>query len=221
MYDFDTVQNRCNSGSVKWGTGRRIYSGTEDFIPMWIADTDFPTLPQIPQAIARRLEHPLFGYCTEPPAFFTSIAGWIARRHGWNVQPQWVSQAEGVVNAIALAINAFTEPGDPIIVQTPCYDNFYKVIQQNQRTLLPNPLRFENGRFSIDLEGLEAALKSGARVLLFCNPHNPTGRVRTTGELQAVAQLCVQYDALVISDDIHCDVVRPDAIYTPLAAVQR
>lgn len=220
MYDFDTLHDRRQSGSVKWDTGKRIFSGGDNFIPMWIADTDFATLPEIPRAIEARLEHPLFGYCTEPPAFFDSLTRWLSQRHGWTVRPDWIVQAEGVVNAVALAINALTAEGGPVVVQTPCYDNFYKVIRNNGRKLVPNPLKLEDGRYTLDLEGLERIFADGAKTLLFCNPHNPTGRVWTKSELEQVADLCLRYDVRVISDDIHCDVVFPGHTYTPLASVR-
>lgn len=220
MYEFDAIQDRRGSGSVKWDTGKRIFSGGDDFIPMWIADTDFATLPEIPAAIEARLRHPLFGYCTEPNAFFDSLKNWLSARHGWSVERDWIVQAEGVVHAIALALNALTEEGAPVVVQTPCYDNFYKVLQNNGRALVKNQLVLEGERYVPDFAGLERAFAEGARTLLFCNPHNPTGRVWTRAELEQVADLCLRYDVLVISDDIHCDVVFPGHAYTPLASVR-
>ncbi|MEG1849960.1 MAG: aminotransferase class I/II-fold pyridoxal phosphate-dependent enzyme, partial [Oscillospiraceae bacterium] len=162
---------------------------------------------------------PLFGYCTEPPAFFTSLCDWTSRRYGWRCDPSWVCPAESVLNAVALAINALTAEGDAIVVQTPCYDNFPKLIANNHRRLIANELLRDNADFSIDFFGLRRAFEEGARTLLFCNPHNPTGRVWTTEELRRVADLCIEFDVLVISDDIHCDIFAPGQRYTPLAAV--
>ena len=219
MYDFDKLQNRRNSGCVKWDTGCRIFHGGEDFIPMWIADTDFATLPEITEAISKRLEHPMFGYCCEPQEFFKSIASWAGKRYGWELETDWINQVEGVVHGIALSINALTEEGDSVIVQIPCYDNFTKVIERNKRRIEANKLVLKDGKFEIDFEGLEKCMQSGAKVMLFCNPHNPTGRVWRRDELEKVAELCRKYDITVISDDIHCDVVHPGNKYTPIASL--
>lgn len=220
MYDFDCLHDRRGSGCVKWDTGKRIFSGGDDFIPMWIADSDFATLPEIPAAIEARLSHPLFGYCTEPPKFFESLRGWLQTQHDFQVERDWIVPADGVLSAASLAIHAHTAPGDAIVVQTPCYDNFYKLIERSERKVRANPLHFADGRFTMDYDDLEQAFREGAKTLLFCNPHNPSGRVWQREELTRVADLCIRYDVRVISDDIHCDLALPGSRYVPLVSVR-
>lgn len=218
-YNFDMEHNRLGSGSVKWDTGKRIFGGGDNFIPMWIADTDFTTLPEITEAITKRLAHPLFGYAVEPQAFFTSFVEWSKKRYGWDIEKDWICPADGVVNAIAILINALTNEGDGIVVQTPCYDSFYKVIEQNKRIAIKNELVLSGDDFKIDFADLEEKFKAGNKVMLFCNPHNPTGRVWTKDELKELVGLCKKYDVLIISDDIHNEIVYKGHQYTPIASI--
>ncbi len=203
-YDFDRIVDRTGTESMKWAHPRRDL-GVADAIPMWVADMDFEAPPAVVEALKRRVEHGVFGYPETPPSFFEAAAGWLGRRHGWAVEPGWLSMTPGIVPALNYIVRAFTRPGDPVIVQTPVYHPFFYAIENNGRRVVRNPLRFDGRRYTMDLDDLRTRIDAPGRMLILCSPHNPVGRVWTRAELEALARIAVERDLLVVSDEIHHD----------------
>jgi len=203
-YDFDRIVDRTGTESMKWAHPRRDL-GVADAIPMWVADMDFEAPPAVVEALRRRVEHGVFGYPETPPSFFEAAAGWLGRRHGWTVEPSWLSMTPGIVPALNYIVRAFTRPGDPVIVQTPVYHPFFYAIENNGRRVVRNPLRFDGRRYTMDLDDLRTRIDAPGRMLILCSPHNPVGRVWTRAELEALARIAVERDLLVVSDEIHHD----------------
>jgi cystathionine beta-lyase len=174
---------------------------------MWVADMDFESPPAVVEALKRRVEHGVFGYPLVPPSFFTAVIGWLERRHGWPVEKKWMAMTPGIVPALNYCVRAFTKPGDPVLVQTPVYHPFFYAIENNGRRIARNPLRFDGRRYTMDLDDLRTKIDAPGRMLILCSPHNPTGRVWTREELEALGRIAVERDLLVISDEIHHDLV--------------
>jgi len=217
-FDFDEIIDRRGSGSYKHDYSARYFGGY-DVIPMWVADMDFRVPPAVTEALAARLSHDIYGYHVRGDSFYDSIIGWFLRRHGWEVAREWIQFSPGVVPALNICVEAFTSPGDGVIVQPPVYHLFFSAVLDHGRRLLYNDLLYRNGRYEIDFDGLESLMRGGARMLFFCSPHNPAGRVWTEQELQALLSLCSRYGVIVISDEIHCDIVYPGHRHVPLASV--
>lgn len=203
---FDRIIDRTGSESMKWVYPRRVL-GVEDALPMWVADMDFEAPPAVVEALKRRVEHGVFGYPLAPPSFFEAAAGWMERRHGWTVEKDWLVMTPGIVPALNFIVRAFSRPGDPVIVQPPVYHPFYYAIENNGRRVVRNPLRFDGRRYTMDLDDLRAKIDAPGRLLILCSPHNPTGRVWTREELEALGRIAVERDLLVVSDEIHHDLV--------------
>ena len=211
-YDFDKLTDRRGSGCVKWD----LFPGT---LPMWVADMDFEVAPEIRTALQRRLDHGVFGYELVGDDYFAAIDNWFTRRHGWSgISRGNIVPTTGVIAAYAAAIKALTIPGDNVLVQTPCYNAFFPAITANGCKTLENPLRYSEGKFSIDWEDFEQKVLQ-AKVFLLCNPHNPVGRVWTREELLRIAEICYRNHVPVIADEIHCEFVYPGHVYTPWATL--
>jgi cystathionine beta-lyase len=215
---FDKIVDRTGTESMKWVHPRRDL-GVPDAIPMWVADMDFEAPPAVLEALRRRLEHGVFGYPQVPPSFFEAAAGWLDRRHGWTVEPGWMSMTPGIVPALNYCVRAFTRPGDPVIVQPPVYHPFYYAIENNGRRIVRNPLRFDGRRYAMDLDDLRTKIDAPGRMLLLCSPHNPVGRVWGREELEELARIAVERDLLVIADEIHHDLVYRGHRHHVLAAL--
>ena len=218
MYDFDKIINRKGTASVKWDV-RDLFEATPDqkLIPMWIADMDFPVLPQVVEALTARSQHPIFGYNTPTPGSLPALCGWYERRHNWTFTPNQVVNGIGVVTVLRFVIEALTQPGDQIAVFTPIYDPFFAVVRNTGRTLVDLPMDVDGeGRYTLDMGKLEDALKGGVKAIILCNPHNPVGKVWTREELNTIADLCAQYGVYVLSDEVHGDIVVPGCTYTPM-----
>ena len=216
-YNFDEIVNRENTASVKYDLRLELF-GKKDVIPMWVADMDFKTPDFIINAIKERTKHEVFGYSIRPKSYFTSIINWLNRRHHWDIQEDWISFSPGIVPAINMAILAYSNEGDKIIVQPPVYFPFFSAIENNKRTLVENPLVLKNNRYCIDFKDLEEKLKD-AKLFLLSNPHNPGGTVWTKEELKKLGDLCVKNNVLIMSDEIHADLVFSDYKFTPLASI--
>lgn len=216
--DFDEIIDRRDTNSLKHDSCAAVF-GREDVLPLWVADMDFPCPEAVIQAIRKRLEHPVFGYFSHSEAFYQSIVGWMRRRHGWEIKKDWISFTPGVVSGLAMSVQAFSRPGDKIIVQPPVYHPFYYVVERQNRVLLYNKLIRSEDQYFMDFSDLEEKLKSGARMLLLCNPHNPVGRSWTKEELQRLGELCLKYHCLVVSDEIHADLIMEGFVHTPMAGL--
>ena len=211
-YNFDSCPDRRGTESVKWD----LYPGT---LPLWVADMDFETAPEIRHALQRRLDHGVFGYELIPDDYFQAQQRWFASRHGWNgVGRDTLVPTTGVIAAYSAAIKAMTVPGDKVLVMTPCYNAFFPAIRNNRCVQLESPLKIAGGRCIVDWDDFERKAKE-ARVLLLCNPHNPVGRVWTREELLLTAEICRRNGVFVISDEIHCELTLPGYEYTPWATL--
>lgn len=218
MYDFDRIIDRRNTGSLKWDVLASRY-GNPDAIPMWVADSEFECPREVVAAIKARAEHPIYGYDLRGGEYYLSLVRWMKRRHDWDISRDWVLFSPGIVPALAMFVRSLTEPGDGIVVQPPVYNPFFSVVEENGRRLMRNELiRTESG-FEMDFADLEDKFAKGAKLFIFCNPGNPSGRVWTREELNKVAELCVKYRVHVVSDDIHSDIVLDGHKYTPLASL--
>ncbi len=215
-YDFSRVYTRSGSGSLKYDASERLF-GRGDLIPMWVADMDFAAPPCVQQAIRQRAEHPIYGYALRPDEMIAALAEWMREQHGWRLPEDGVSFLPGVVPALYMAVLAFTEPGDQVIVQPPVYPPFFHAVRENGREVLENPLRQEEGVWRMDLARLQASLTERSRLLFLCNPHNPVGRCWSADELRELLALCRRAGVLVVSDEIHCDLVYPPQRHTPAA----
>ncbi len=214
-YDFDTVHPRRGTNCVKWDT-----PAEEGVLPMWVADMDFQTAPEVIEAVQARAAQGIYGYARVPEAYYRAICDWFGRRHGWRIDPAWIRCTTGVVPALSAVIKALTRPGDGVILQPPVYTCFYSSIRNNGCQIISNPLLREEGRFSIDFDDLERkAADPRTRLLILCNPHNPAGRVWRAEELRRVGEICLRNGVVVLSDEIHCELTRPGTAYTPYATL--
>lgn len=216
MYNFDNCPSRLNTDSIKWNfqNGYGVKSGLQ---PFWIADTDFPALPEIMEAIKERCEHPILGYAEHDDSVLDAVSGWFSRRHGWEIPREQMFLGNSIVTGIWFTLQAITEPGDGIMVMTPVYDAFFGAIKNSGRKKVDCPLIHEGTRYSIDFENMEQHFKDGVRVLILCNPHNPVGRVWSRDELSKISSLCEKYNVTILSDEVHCDITLFGNKYTPMA----
>jgi len=217
-FNFDRLVERKGSSCIKWD-GMEKFLGTRDALPMWVADMDFLTPEYITEALTKRVNHGVFGYPLREEGYFTSLMDWLTRRHQWQVKREWISFCPGVVPAVNMAVLAYTEPGDKIITQPPVYFPFFTAVTDHNRTLVYNQLVMKNGRLCMDFENLEMLAKEGAKMLILSNPHNPGGSVWTKEELTQMSEICLKYNILIISDEIHCDLIFRPFKHTPVASL--
>ncbi|MBN2875731.1 MAG: pyridoxal phosphate-dependent aminotransferase [Spirochaetales bacterium] len=217
-YDFDTVIDRVPTSSLKWSYRKR-FCGTDDVVPLWVADMDFAVAPEISDAIRARADHPIYGYPVRQDGFYSSLMGWAKRRYGWEIQRDWICYAPGIVPAINLAVLAYTQPGDKVVIQSPVYYPFGAAVLNNGRQLVDNPLRLEGGHYSMDLASLERTIDSRTKMLVLCSPHNPVGRVWKREELEALVDVCERKGVIIVSDEIHADIIMPSNTHTCLASL--
>ncbi|MBL1241318.1 MAG: pyridoxal phosphate-dependent aminotransferase [OCS116 cluster bacterium] len=206
--DFDRVINRLNTHSMKWDMMESLFGVSPvDGISMWVADMDFAPPKSVADSLKTILSNEVYGYYGPDTSYKNAIISWMDRRHNWTVKPEWIFTTHGVVNAFALCIRAFSQKNDGVIIFTPVYHVFASVINDAERRVHSSDLVNVNGRYEMDLDALEASLTGDEKILLFCSPHNPSGRVWTPAELKAVAEFCEKHDLLLISDEIHHDLV--------------
>ena len=217
-YNFDEVINRHNTDAIKIERCKALF-GTEDVIPLWVADMDFRTPDFVIDSIKKRCEHPILGYSKIPTGFFTVLTNWIKQLHNWDVKQEWVGFLPGIVSGIAFAVEIFTELGDEIIIQPPVYYPFIYVVKKSKRELVYNQLKVLDGKFEIDFDDLERKITSKTRLLILCNPHNPGGRAWDAETLNHLAELCTKHNIIVISDEIHSDLVLHGKKHIPFALV--
>lgn len=216
-YNFDQINDRSNTDALKL-TDLENRWGRTDLLPLWIADMDFQTPPFIVETLKKRLECPIFGYTSKPEAWYNAIIDWQKRRHQWNVSKEMISFIPGVVPGLAMAVQAFTEKGDKVLIQQPVYQPFSLVVELNERILVNSPLVLKNNQYEIDFEQLEKDIE-GCKLFLFCHPHNPGGRVWTKEELIKIAQICHKHNVVLVADEIHADLTLPPYKHLPFPSV--
>lgn len=217
-YNFDKIIPREGTFCEKFDMRESIF-GRADVIPLWVADMDFEVAPEIIGALRKRLDHPILGYSYRGKGYYDSICGWLSRRNGWSIRPEWIDFTPGVVPGIGLALRALTAERDGIVIQPPVYHPFARQIRRYNRAVINNPIRFDNNRFEIDFEDLDRKL-AGAKAFLMSNPHNPTGRVFTREELTRIGELCVKHDVLILSDEIHADIIFQPHRHISIASLE-
>jgi aminotransferase class I and II len=216
-YNFDEVVCRKHTDALKLEALAPRW-GRTDLLPMWVADMDFKTPPFIVEVMKKRMECEVFGYTARPESWYEAIISWQARRHQWTITKEMISFVPGVVPALAMAVQAFTERGEKVMIQQPVYNPFAQVIRNNHRELVNCPLELKDGQYHINFEVFEEKIK-GCKLFLFCHPHNPGGRVWTREELQKVATICAQNNVIVVADEIHADLTLPPYQHIPFATV--
>lgn len=213
QYDFDTPVERRHTGSLKWDVG-------ESELPMWVADMDFKTAPEIVEALRERIEIGAYGYSVVPDEWYDAIGDWWETRHHFRLQKDWLLFSTGVVPTLSSVVRKLTTPAEHVVIQTPVYNIFYNCILNNGRTVLENPLTYENGRYEMDFTDLEEKLKNPqTSLMILCNPQNPSGKIWERDTLARVGELCAKHHVTVIADEIHCDLTMPGKEYIPFASV--
>ncbi|WP_339649065.1 PatB family C-S lyase [Halopseudomonas pelagia] len=216
--DFDQLIVREQTNSVKFDARKAVF-GTDQVIPLWVADMDFAAPEAVTRALEERARHPVYGYSLFPESLYQSMIDWFASRHGWQIERDWILMAPGVVPSLHAAAMAFAEAGEGIIIQPPVYPPFFSAVNKTGRRVIENPLQWRGGEYRMDLEHLAACAEQGAKMLTLCSPHNPVGRVWRREELQALLEITRHYDLLVLSDDIHCDLVFEGQAQVMLASM--
>jgi len=217
---FDEIIDRTGTHSMKWDMMEPIYGvPADDGISMWVADMDFRAPDCIQRAIAQMHDHGIYGYFGDDSAYKQAIIWWMQNRHGWQVQPEWIFTTHGLVNGTAMCVETFTDPGDGVVLFTPVYHAFAKVIKANDRRVVECPLSNNAGRYEMDFDAYDARMDGSERMVVLCSPHNPGGRVWTRAELQGVADFAKRHDLVIVSDEIHHDLVMPGQRHIPMASV--
>jgi cystathionine beta-lyase len=216
--DFDSEIPRSGTNSFKHD-GRATYFGTSDVLPLWVADMDFASPEAVTLALQARAAHPIYGYTQYPESAYEALMQWLKKRHGWEVQREWIVMAPGVVPSLFASVMAFAKEGEGVIVQPPVYFPFFSAVTTNRRRLVENPLRLAGDRYEIDFEHLEQCAADGARLMLFCSPHNPVGRVWSRDELTELLRIARRYNMTILSDEIHADLVFSGERHIALATL--
>jgi cystathionine beta-lyase len=216
MFDFDRVIERRGTHASKWDNMKKL-SGIDpsDGIPMWVADMDFAAPPGVSAALTAEVERGTHGYYADTGSWAAALVDWLARRHDLKIEPGWVSPTPGIVSGLGLILQAVSEPGDEVVVFPPAYHAFRRIIAANERRILDAQLVERQGRYVMDLDALRGRLTPRTRVVFLCSPHNPGGTVWSADELRALARLCADHDLILVSDEIHCDLVFAGARHTP------
>lgn len=217
-YNFDEIVPREETDCIKYDAREWIFK-TNDVLPLWVADMDFKTPDFIVDAIKKRAEHEIYGYTFKPDSYFESIIGWMKRRHGWKIKKEWISFSPGVVAGLTLAVETFSNPGDEVVVQPPVYFPFFDCVKGTKRKMTENPLKLENGRYTFDFGDLKSKITKNTKLLLLCNPQNPGGMVWTRKELEELSNICLENNIMVISDEIHSDLIYKGHKHIPFATI--
>ena len=219
MYDFDTIIDRSNTDAVKVELCNTVF-GTSDITPMWVADMDFPCPSPIVMTLRERIEHPIYGYTVCTPRFQQCIKQWQKHRNNWDVDCRWIECCAGVVTSLSIAIQAFSNVGDGIIIQPPVYTPFFDVVRENERTLLCNNLIKRDNQWCINFEEFERlAAMPTTKIFILSHPHNPVGREWTIDELRQMGEICVRNNVLILSDEIHSDIMLNGTKHHPMATI--
>jgi len=216
--EFDRKVERRGTSSLKWDFGRN-FVGTDGLLPLWVADMDFEAPAEIVNAIKERVDHHVYGYTLEPESWFEAAASWLKRRHGWDVAREWMTPSPGVIPALVAVILGLTEPGDGVVIQPPVYHPFALRVAANGRRVVENPLSCVRGTWEMNFDGLERIVDERTRLLILCSPHNPVARVWSRETLQRLAEICIRKGILIVSDEIHHDIVMKEFRHVPLATL--
>lgn len=219
IYDFDTTISRIGHNSAKWGE-EYIGSGSDMLLPFWVADTDFPAPDEVNEALRACVDHGIYGYVRPSASCLQAAASWQLRRHGFQAQPEWITVTPGIDCAMATVVQAFTEPGDKVLINTPIYDPFFEVIEKNDRETVDSPMELRDGRYEFNWADFEEKVRD-CRIWMFCNPQNPEGRCFTEEELRKAGEICGKYGVLMLSDEIHGDIVYDGRKHIPLASLSK
>ena len=219
-FNFDKIIDRTNNFSAKWSEMNKNF-GTNNLLPMWVADMDFLTAPCVMEALKDRLEQGIFGYTTRPSSYNESIVNWLDNRFSWKINQEWLMFSPAVITSISLLIQNLTQKNDKIMIQEPVYSPFHNIVEANERSLVISPLvKLDDGSYVMDYEDIEAKIKD-VKVFILCNPHNPVGRVWTREELTRLGEICLKHNVLVISDEIHSDIILKNHKHTPFASISK
>lgn len=219
-FNFNKIIDRTNNFSAKWSEMNKNF-GSNDLLPMWVADMDFLTAPCIMEALKDRLEQGIFGYTTRPSSYNESIVNWLDNRFSWKIKKEWLMFSPAVITSISLLIQNLTQKNDKIMIQEPVYSPFHNIVELNERDLVISPLiKLDDGSYIMDYEDIEAKIKD-VKIFILCNPHNPVGRVWTREELTRLGQICLKHNVIVISDEIHSDIILKNHKHTPFASISK
>lgn len=216
--DFDNFPDRTGTGSLKWDT-RASVCGDDSVLPMWVADMDFACPSAIVEAVKARADHPIYGYPVRTEGYYSSLISWMKTRNGWDIKKEWVCYSPGVVPAVNFCVLAYSQPGDKVIVQTPVYYPFSSAVLNNGRQLVENQLRLDGDHYVMDFEDLERKIDARTRMIILCSPHNPVGRVWKREELERLVEICSRKGILIISDEIHSDLIIGPTRHTCIATL--
>ena len=217
--NFDEVINRENTGSVKWDT-KEEHGVPEDILPLWVADMDFMAPKGVIKALSDRVEHGIFGYSQPTDSYYDAVINWMARRHDWKIQKDWIIIAPGIVPAIHFAVQTYTEEGEGVLIQRPVYNPFTEAVENNGRKLVNSSLVLKGDNYEIDFEDFEKKIVDNkVKLFILCNPHNPVGRVWTKEELITMGDICLKHSVLVVADEIHHDLVFKGKKHIPFATL--
>ncbi|MEZ5197946.1 MAG: PatB family C-S lyase [Bacteroidales bacterium] len=217
-YNFDEIIDRKNTSCVKWDFAEQYFEA-EEILPMWVADMDFKTPDFIVEAVKKRAAHEIYGYTVRPESYYSSMINWIDKKHQWKIEKDWIIFSPGIVPAVNIAVMAYTNPGDKVIVQPPVYFPFFSAVKDNGRQLVYNQLQLKNGRYYMDFEDLEKKIDNRMKMIIISNPHNPGGSAWTKEELTKLGEICVKNNIILISDEIHSDLVIPPFKHTVAANI--
>ena len=231
QYDFDTEIDRKGTNAAKWEfiqEGKDLkrpehtdkFYGENRILPMWVADMDYPCPKPVVDALVARAEHGIYGYTAPTDSYYSAVVSWMKRRQGWEIDPEWICITPGVVPALNMLVRTFVSPGEKVLIQPPVYHPFFHAIENNQAELVANALIYENGRYRMDLADLEEKTQDPAvKLAILCSPHNPVGRVWTRDELLRFGEICIRNDVLIVSDEIHADLIYKGYAFTPFASL--
>jgi len=231
QYDFNREINRRGTHSIKWGfmqdeedplraKATEAFFGENRILPLWVADMDFASPRPVVEALIERAEHGLYGYTGKTDSYCEAVVTWMRKRHGWEIAPEWICTTPGVVPALNMLVRAFVAPGERVLIQRPVYYPFFGAIENNGAEMVVNPLVYENGRYRMDFGDLEEKARDPrVRLAILCSPHNPVGRVWTADELTRFGEICLKNDVLIVSDEIHGDLIYRGNKFVPLASL--
>ena len=219
VYDFNTIIDRTTKNSAKW-TLMKQRTGYEDLIPLWVADMDFACPPKVVEALKERANHPIYGYTVPNEGYYNGLINWMDKRHRWkNVEKDWILWTPGVVAGFSIAIQAYSKPGDKVVIQPPVYYPFMNQILGTGRQIVENPLKIIEGYYVMDFEDLAEKIDDRTKMIILCSPHNPISRVWKREELEKLAEICREKDIIIVSDEIHNDLILGDIKHTPTAII--